>query len=954
MIRRTASIAIILTLLAPAFQPDLRSADPLPAPNPFTIDGGYDSGTKTLTRNAGSVIFSTTCDDDNGTSIWSIHDGSSTAEQLACDPDNSAELLFVDSSRILALKKHSEKFTLCELGKDADGNAALKPIADLPLEFLCIARLGKRLLLGSAGNGLYALQDGSGTLVQISGIPNAYVRCISIIGDRGYVGLGGKGVWTLEKEATTAKALVDHEIFSETLSIARVGNRIFIGGRYDEIGVLQDGAVKPDWIHIEHPDQGTQPWNHQPNLEVNSVAGLGKDVLFGTNYGIWLLKEGTNNCEQLGGISQFVDIAQIEVAGGIALVGTSGYGLWFYSGGAALKRVAAVPDEDAVLSIASRDSRFLVSTKRGIHEFRFSADGKPWTANCKLTWQVPGEKPIAPLTARIHVAIEDVSGWLDSSKAPIKITIHKNGIGKDTVVGQVQQIGALDVVVDLNEEGSYYATAQVLSALGQSSEEFRTPGQSLRVYPNAFAGWLDRATKIGICFAALWALATIGLIFASKWSHTAFRIVTSPAIPKLAQWYAPLFEFIRPVRLWMLEGFYGKMRAEFCVAKPFVDPTIETSNGQTGVLGALTSFFKPDAESSKTTKRLLLTGLAGTGKTTIIHAFLAKAVTPDALRVSWTEFGIVPFLVRVREHGSGKVTDAIVANLEGYGIDDEKLVRRLLRTGDFLVIFEGANERNWDDEIQSFAVKFPEVPIIITSQTDLDLVNMDRWRLPLFNAEFARKVLLVHLPENAADRTRKVPERLWPNIQCGYDVVLLAHLLLQDMQIPDSQVGLYESTLSQTEKSWAGPPPFKDVRAALYRKAMEQWESGSYELEPSDSLPQRFVDHLASKHVLSRVGARYQFRHELMRQYLAACWFVHESASTADLTNRLEDKAIWEVGRSQQLEVFSFLVELAPSYESLQALAGCVGKNIGQRAVLATAVQGAARKRECDINVPLG
>jgi hypothetical protein len=106
-------------------------------------------------------------------------------------------------------------------------------------------------------------------------------------------------------------------------------------------------------------------------------------------------------------------------------------------------------------------------------------------------------------------------------------------------------------------------------------------------------------------------------------------------------------------------------------------------------------------------------------------------------------------------------------------------------------------------------------------------------------------------------------------------------------------------------------------------------------------------------HVLSRSGDRYQFRHELMRQYLAACWLVRESAGIQDLVARLEDNELWGLGKTQQREVFAFMAELVANEEDLQAVADCAGANIGQRSVLAEAVQETAGKRTWNISIKL-
>ena len=136
--------------------------------------------------------------------------------------------------------------------------------------------------------------------------------------------------------------------------------------------------------------------------------------------------------------------------------------------------------------------------------------------------------------------------------------------------------------------------------------------------------------------------------------------------------------------------------------KSFVEPTIRKSSGErVAAVHALIDYFKTSSSTghNSSPRRLWFTGRSGTGKTTLLEAFLRQIASHSTLRASWDQYHVIPLLLRVRDSGATEVIDAISIRLESYGIEGKKLVARLLRTGDFLLILDGANERDWDKAI---------------------------------------------------------------------------------------------------------------------------------------------------------------------------------------------------------------------------------------------------------------
>lgn len=596
--------------------------------------------------------------------------------------------------------------------------------------------------------------------------------------------------------------------------------------------------------------------------------------------------------------------------------------------------------------IDTGDMIFLYSPRGRPELFRFRympGDGT-WTADCEAKLQFLSAN-IAPAIADLHIKMR-APGWIDPMNAEGEAVVRrKDGKGE----AQTYPLkGTLVTGIRFPESGEYDISVRVRSELGALSREVHVP--SGRIYANQSEIIASVVHKFGIASILAWAAVTLGLVFASRWSAPAFLLLTSPAIPTIGQWYLPLFEHLRFVRLWMLDRAYAQMRREQKPLRGFIEPVVQLATGEEKP--ALRTLLSQVRLRESTPTRIWITGQAGTGKSTLMEAFLATIGEPPTLAESWHYNHCVPLLLRVRDFGDGPVIDAIAHYLEPYGVDNTKLVARLLRTGDFLLVFDGLNERNWEEEVHKFLARFPEVPVVITAQTDARFAQMERWHLPLFNPAFAQAVLSARLrdPKSASN----VPTQLWPEIHSGYDVVLLAELLAARYPLPFTKLGLYESTLDRAETLWTGTGAFKDLRASLCRQAWDLWLAAGYDITPSFQLPESFVQHLCNTvHILVRNENRYHFRHELMRQYLAAVWAVTESTSTQDLVRRLESASVWELGRTQQRDVFEFITSFAENVSDLQELANCAARDFARRAVLIEAVQRIAQKREWTIALKL-
>lgn len=1000
--------------------------------NPFLIGGIQlnDSSLGSITE-IGNRALITNCTPENslGTSVWALESGANAATLI---PELAGARIITQAGDRTLIANYS--FDLEEL------NWGTNRVETVPFKgfsrggrVTCSTYVGDRALIGTY-EGLWALTKDSKEAIPISGPGVDRVYYIVEAGDRALIGMGTRGLWALANRSTAAVRIEGPNKTAHIFGITQVGDRALVivndgsgsslwslalrsdkaqlidgmgdhpvevigqaGGRAiigigEGVWALNQGSLRAKRIAIfpNHPQDARRA---SGIVVVHSVTALGDDALIGTwGNGLWSLANGADAALQVSGIGEFDTVLHVEQAGDRVFVHTTSTTaseradkLWVVNLGANVAYpVDAIQLTDEVQCMVTTGERALVCTTRAVYQFRFTPDHKPWPVRCAVHCKLPG-RTYAPATMTIRVTVEDQPGWVAAANAKGEVAVYN----KDhTRIGTTRTFnGPAEIPFDIPQPGEYYAEAIVTSALGEQSQAARS-AEHITVNPKP-VGFLEAARNFAGTATVLWLAATLSLIVASRWFDPAFRLVTSPTISKISLFYVPLFEHVRPVRLWMLDRAYQRMRVKrgepassarpeiqpavrketpapnkkkahkpAVVRKPipFVEPDADLASGEKApALTALIEYFSPKGGFQKDRKRQLwISGQAGTGKSTLLEAFLERVTAPSTLAESWSKHGVVPCLIRVRDFGAGRIVDAVAHFFGPYGIDGEKLIERLLRTGDFLIMLDGANERDWDNAINLFLATFPEVPVIISSQTDPGSLQIDLWKLPPPDASFAKRVLTVHLSPPLT--ATAVPGSLWSELKSGYDVVLLAELIRSQrpIPIPDSQLGLYEATLNWADTQWKGAPAFASLGASLCQQAWNLWKKDSYQIEPSPNLPEAFIRHLCDEiHMMIRIGDHYQFRHDLMQQYLAARWIVKESVGMQDLVHRLKDEEIWRLGDTQQREVFKFITEMLASESQLRAVANFAGLNIDQRGALAAAVQHIARRRHWKISMDL-
>jgi hypothetical protein len=252
----------------------------------------------------------------------------------------------------------------------------------------------------------------------------------------------------------------------------------------------------------------------------------------------------------------------------------------------------------------------------------------------------------------------------------------------------------------------------------------------------------------------------------------------------------------------------------------------------------------------------------------------------------------------------------------------------------------GLNEVAREQAVVAFAAEFPAAPLFVTSQESGEAFEV--WRLPGTIAKHIDKLLTRYLGEQQgqtlARRLRNTG--LHEHLRSGYDVQLVN---TENTNLPHDRIGLYRETV---KAAW----PEGDNRLEVLQGAawMIISERGPNEdkrrLRPGDA-PEDLLEQLEAARERSGRSIRlirgappgYEFVHDQMNAYLAACWFV-DRPSVAIMKDKLEATKVWQE-RSQRT-LWDFVAEMLdrPQLEALWIFAGdderraVLGRALAERA----------------------
>jgi hypothetical protein len=323
-----------------------------------------------------------------------------------------------------------------------------------------------------------------------------------------------------------------------------------------------------------------------------------------------------------------------------------------------------------------------------------------------------------------------------------------------------------------------------------------------------------------------------------------------------------------------------------------------------------------------------------------------------SLRAAWKRYGFIPIFVPLRRVPGKTVADLAMEALRQSEMpfDDEKYFKRFFQSADFLVVLDGFNEVALD-EVAVFSAP-PSVKLLVTSQTKPQQTH-DKFailELPHVTSDVAKRLLIAFLgKEKGENASEQVAKALWDEVESAYDVGLIADLFTDGKKLPTNALKLYEAVFDNAASADDYP------QQIVCEFAWKCWKSGKRRFKADENLTTDLLKPLQAASIVVQRGTEFEFRHDLMRGFLAACWAVRHAASIQVAIERLQEEGIWNLSPSDQESVFSFLTRLLETKADLTLIAQFAAKEPSIRVVLLEcAKKVASKKRWGHLDIKLG
>jgi hypothetical protein len=553
--------------------------------------------------------------------------------------------------------------------------------------------------------------------------------------------------------------------------------------------------------------------------------------------------------------------------------------------------------------------------------------------------------------------------------------------------------GRLEYQGDPLPAGHYKVILTMTDLLGRSATGTIA---SFGVHSTAAAELTEWTAWAAASYSALTFAVFVALAFAARWSDRCFQLLTDPTVDRFGLYFEFLIRNSRTVQIWIFERYYQALKGSYPPANDYVSGTILPAENRGQQLSNTTQFVENTILKKPRHVRYWIEGGPGVGKSELVHQIIREYTKPLTLRDAWVRSHFIPVLIALREFKGATISELARKSLSSkdmpFGDDDG--FRRLFRSGNFLILLDGMNEVRLDDALSDFLAENPKAGVIATSQTKAPHEQFASFILPPMDAPFAERVLRTYLieaipdlkartvrgsenpdaeteaipgiePESMPDaETEATPELesirharievisdlekkiedcrgLLHHMTSGYDVRLLAIAVKKNMPIPRSRMEMYAIMLSQTDSDAA-----TSLAVEAYRQAWNLWRSGQRRFSANSQLtPDRLKLLVENGVAVRRPDEQFEFSHDLMRGYLAACWAAKAVPSIHNTVKLLQDDEIWTLSKEEQDLVFPNIAEITSSIEDLRELLKFGSKKAGIRVRLIVSVLEVAQKR---------
>lgn len=324
-------------------------------------------------------------------------------------------------------------------------------------------------------------------------------------------------------------------------------------------------------------------------------------------------------------------------------------------------------------------------------------------------------------------------------------------------------------------------------------------------------------------------------------------------------------------------------------------------------------------------------GNSGMGKTTIFKEVIRRYFRQEKATAFslFKKFGFILIPIEARKFAGisgnerepfGWMLDATARVMQerGFSFTERNLVEAMFRSGTLALAIDGLNEVGYSSSVSLFAQAFPGVPLFITSQDSAGAPFVVA-RLPSDIKEHSESLMRLYLGSTlSGDVIAHIQlSGLESSLQSGYDVMLVVDLARASLTLPRTRTELYTAFITA---AW----PDNDDRLPILRAAAWKLMSRNGINEdkrrlvggvdaPADllqALSDAQIGGGKSVRLVRPTGSAFEFVHDQMSAFLAACWLAFNVSDISELVHELEESDIWREGTETQKVVWEFLAAL--------------------------------------------
>jgi predicted NACHT family NTPase len=291
--------------------------------------------------------------------------------------------------------------------------------------------------------------------------------------------------------------------------------------------------------------------------------------------------------------------------------------------------------------------------------------------------------------------------------------------------------------------------------------------------------------------------------------------------------------------------------------------------------------FQPDNFGKKleSERRLLITGQSGIGKTSFFKRLTASYASQDK---QTHPLKVFPIYIPLTNYGGNSLEDLVYNQLFSYGkITDKELAPMFLEQGGLLILLDGVNEvQNVTDrqKLSAFVEKFwTSNYICLSSQHPYpEIENIPKVELKPFSREKVDEFIRQRVSDKeiAEGVIKRFTDQEYQLYSIPRDLEFAAEILISGGKaLPKSRTELYKITFSAIFTKWKenGTVDAEDTLCKHAYTMIVQRDS-TFDSVDDPHFKEITADLFKQKFLVRREGS-YNFRHDLIRSYLASEYF---------------------------------------------------------------------------------